>query len=138
MKMYLHQHHVMNKTNYSGMEELVKILNSIKIELETMSVDELEYKLKIVKRCITSVNEPYTFDRHSTISLPSRGSIYSIQKNVRRIRMGHGKQLELQIQKEPQSSQPRPKSIRPIHVLLSRPKQKRVVFPSISRITYEI
>ena len=79
------------------MKELVKKLDSIKIELETMSVDELELKLKIVKRCITSFNEPYTFDRPSIISLPPRGSIYSIQENVRRTRMGHGKQPESQI-----------------------------------------
>jgi hypothetical protein len=73
------------------MEELVKKLDSMKIELETMSVDELEHKLKIVKKCITSLNKPYTFDRSSTISLPSRGSIYSIQENVKRTHMGHRK-----------------------------------------------
>ena len=52
--------------------------------------------------------------------------------------MGYGKQLESQIQKERQSSQPRPKPTRPIYVLLSRPKQKRVVFPSIPKVTCEI
>jgi hypothetical protein len=116
----------------------VKKLDSMKIQLETMSVDELEHKLKIVKRCIISFNKPYTFDRSSTISLSSRVSIYSIQENVRRTRIGHGKQLQSQIQKEPQFSQPHPKPTRPIHVLLSRPKQKRVVFPSIARVTCEI
>ena len=50
----------------------MKKLDSMKIELETMSVDELEHKLKIVKRCITSLYELYTFDRSYTISLPSR------------------------------------------------------------------
>ena len=72
-----------------GMEELMKKLDSMKIELETMNVDELEHKLKIVKRCITSLNEPYTFDRPYTISLPLRNFIYIIQKNVRRTRMGY-------------------------------------------------
>ena len=120
------------------MEELVNKLDSMKIELETISVDELKHKLKIVKRYITLFNEPYTFDKPSTISLPSRGSIYSIQENIRRTRMGHGKQLESQILKDPQSSQPRSKPTRPIHVLLSRSKQKRVVFPSKLRVTYEI
>jgi hypothetical protein len=120
------------------MEELVKKLDSMKTELEIMSVDELEYKLKIVKKCITSLNEPYIFDKPSTISLPSRGSVYFIQENVRQTRMGHEKQLESQIQKEPQSSQPRPKPTRPIHVLLSIPKQKRIVFPNIPRVTCEI
>ena len=41
-----------------SVEEMVKKLDSMKIGLETMSVDELEHKLKIVKRCITSLNEP--------------------------------------------------------------------------------
>ena len=45
------------------MEDLVKKLDSMKIELETISVDELEHKLKIVKRCITSLNKPYIFVR---------------------------------------------------------------------------
>ena len=121
-----------------GMQELVKKLDSMNIELETISVDELEHKLNIVKRCIKSLNESYTFDRHSTISLPSRWSIYSIQKDVRQTHISHEKQHESQIQKEPQSSQPRPKPTRPIHELLSRPKQKRVVFPSIPRVTCEI
>ena len=103
-----------------------------------MNVDELEHKLKMVKRCVSSLNEQYTFDKLSTISLPSRGSIDSIQENVRRIRMLHGKQLESQIQKEPQSSQPRPKATRPIHVLSSRLNEKRVVFPSIPRVICEI
>jgi hypothetical protein len=74
-----------------GMEKVVKKLDSMKIELEIISVDELEHKLKIVKICITSLNKPYTFDRPSTINLPSRGSICFIQENVRRTRMGHGK-----------------------------------------------
>ena len=121
-----------------GMEELVKKLDSMKIELKTISVDEHEHKLKIVKRCITSLNKPYTFDRPSTINLPSRGFIYSIQENIRRIHMDHGEQYESEIQKEPQSSQSRPKPTRLIHVLLSRPKQKKVVFPSISSVTSEI
>ena len=67
----------------------MKKLDSMKIELETMNVDEMEHKLKIVKRCITSLNEPYTFDRPYTISLPLRNFIYIIQKNVRRTRMGY-------------------------------------------------
>ena len=107
---------------WQGMENLVEKFDSMKIELEIMSVDELEHKLKIVKRCITSLHEPYTLNILSTISLPSRGSIYSIQKNVRQTRVGHGKQHESQIQKEPQPFQPRPKPTRPIHVLLCRPK----------------
>ena len=107
---------------WQGMKKWVEKLDSMKIELEIMSVDELEHKLKIVKTCITSLNEPYTLNIFSTIRLPSRGSIYSIQENVRRTRVGHEKQHESQIQKEPQSSQPRPKPTRPIHVLLSRPK----------------
>ena len=69
------------------MEELVKKLDFMKIELETMSVDELEHKLKIMKECIASLNKPYTFNRYFTINLPSRVSIYYIQKNIRLTRM---------------------------------------------------
>jgi len=50
---------------------------------------EIKKTIDIIRACMNSIIEPFTFARPSSIVLSAKGSILSIQANVQRIRMGH-------------------------------------------------
>lgn len=49
--------------------------------------------MDIVQRFLTSLSEPFTFARPSTIDLLVWGSIAVTQENLKRIKMGHKKKM---------------------------------------------
>ena len=74
----------------------------------------MKYKMETMKRCLDSIREPFTFGRPSCIVLPRKGSIASIQHNVQRTRMAHGRSLKKKDKmEEDKAPQPKPTMNRP-------------------------
>jgi hypothetical protein len=71
--------------------EAETMIQELRSSIQTYSEEEVIHKKNLVQKFLTSLSEPFTFERPSTIDLPLRGSIASIQENVKRTRMGHGK-----------------------------------------------
>jgi hypothetical protein len=73
------------------LEEAQAKLQEVRCSIQNYSKEEVKYKMDVVRTFLTSLAKPFNFERPPTINLPLRGSIASIQANVKRIRMGHGK-----------------------------------------------
>ena len=71
--------------------EMESTLVEVKSSIGTYGKEEAKYKIDMIKACMQSLMEPFTFQKPSRIMLPSRGSILSIQENVKHTRMGHGR-----------------------------------------------
>ena len=121
-------------------EKILNLLSELdslyKASLDVDNEDEMKRKLQALQACIATFLEPSSFERLKTIDLPLRGCISSIQENVKRTRMGHGR-------KRPTSeigerSTPRPPLKRPSHMLISHSKQKRSIFRKLPKVTCDI
>ena len=66
-------------------------LFKMKSTIQDLGDEDMKHKMNVLKKYMVSLTEPYTFERLVFIHLPSKGSISSIQANVKRARMGHGK-----------------------------------------------
>jgi hypothetical protein len=121
-------------------KKVLHTLNEIdslcRVSLQDHNEEEVRRIHKVLQVCLTSLLEPSTFDRPNVISLPKRGSIASIQENVKRTRMGHGKKRV--ISEIGEGSTPRPPLKRPSHMLLSHSKQKRAIFRKLPKVTCDI
>ncbi len=98
--------------------------------------EEVKRKCQALQACLGILLEPSNFERPNTITLPLRGSIASIQENVKRTRMGHGRKHV--ISEVGETSAPRPPLKRSKHVLLSQSKQKRAIFRKLPKVTCDI
>jgi hypothetical protein len=128
-------------TSNDAMRE--KMLNSLseldslcKASLDVDNEEEMKRKLQALQACIATFLEPSSFERPKTIDLPLRGSIASIQENVKRTRMGHGRKRTTSEIGE--GSTPRPPLKRPPHMLVSHSKQKRSIFRKLPKVTCDI
>jgi hypothetical protein len=63
----------------------------VKTSIKNYGKEEVKYKIDIMKQCVHSMTGPFTFEQPSRITLPSKGSISTIQENVRHTRMGYGR-----------------------------------------------
>lgn len=112
------------------------LLESLKDGIGNFSKIEKQQKQQLVENFIASCLEPATFERPILINMLRRGSISSQHENVQRTRMGHGqKRAILEIG---EGSTPPPSIKRPSHLLVSRSKQKRVIFRKISKVTCDV
>ena len=118
--------------------EMESTLLEVKSSIGTYGKEEAKYKIEMIKACMQSLMEPFTFQKPSRIMLPSRGSILSIQENVKRTRMGHGRTSKQKgAMKEDTSAvvkEGRPPLVHAPHKLVSTSKRKRIVFPKIPKI----
>ncbi|KAG0628901.1 hypothetical protein M758_1G060900 [Ceratodon purpureus] len=120
-----------------------KVFNMVR-EIESLcqatlygdSEEEVKRKFQALQACFSTLSEPSNFERPNAIILPLRGSIASIQENVKRTKMGYGKKRT--ILEVGETSAPRPPLKRSSHVLLSQSKQKRMIFRKLPKITCEI
>ena len=71
--------------------EMESTFVEVKSSIRKYGKEEAKYKIDMIKACMQSLMEPFTFQKPYRIMLPSRGSILSIQENVKRTRMGHGR-----------------------------------------------
>lgn len=106
----------------------------------------MDHKIGLSNRFIESMKEPFTFDRPAMIVLPTKGSISTIQANVKRTRMGFGSSAR-SIQKNHEitndtnnggSIAERPPLKRQGHTLVSTSKSKRAFFPRVSKILCQV
>jgi hypothetical protein len=103
----------------------------VRYSIENYSEEEVKCKMDIVRTFLTSLVEPFSFERPTTIDLPLRGFIAGIQANVKHTRMGHGKKNATFEDEE--ESDPWPPSKRPAHVLVSHSKQKKPIFLKVPK-----
>ena len=119
-------------------DEMESTLQEVKSSIGTYGKEEAKYKIEMIKACMQSLMEPFTFQKPSRIMLPSRGSILSIQENVKRTRMGHGRTSKQKgAMKEDTSAvvkEGRPPLVPAPHKLVSTSKRKRTVFPKIPKV----
>ena len=102
-------------------------LNSLcKISLDVDNEEEMKHKLQSLQACIAIFLEPLSFERPKTTDLFLRGSISSIQENVKRTRMGHRRKHD--ISEVGEGSAPRPPLKQPRHMFLLHSKQKMSIF----------
>ena len=73
------------------LQELEVLMQESKLSIHKYKKEEVLHKIEIGRKFLASFKEPFTFDRPQIVDLPSRGSIASLQANVQRTRMGHGK-----------------------------------------------
>lgn len=120
--------------------EMESMLTTMKTNIGELGEEEISLKVKVLKKCLTSLMEPFTFERpHSVSNMPTKGSIFPLQANVKRTRMGHRKTSKKRDMPEVgESSDPRPPSKRPAHTVISISKQKRMIFPKIPKVTCDI
>lgn len=98
--------------------------------------EEVRRKFQALQACFRILSEPPTFERPNTITLPLRGSIASVQENVKRTRMGHGRKRI--ISEVGEASALRPPLKRNSHVFISQSKQKRAIFRKLPKVTCDI
>jgi len=86
------------KLESSGGEDFVQVIRDMELALLEVKAsigkyrkEEMKYKMDAIKGCLQFITEPFTFERPSRITLPSKGFIAPIQQNVQRTRMGHGR-----------------------------------------------
>ena len=118
------------------LHSLSKLDSLCRASLDVDNEEEMKRKLQALEACIATCLEPSSFERPMTIDLPLRGSISSIQENVKRTRMGHGKKQV--ISEVGEGSAPRPPLKRPPHMLISHSKQKRAIFRKLPKVTCDI
>jgi hypothetical protein len=82
------------------LQELKILMQESKISIHKYKRDEVLHKIELGRKFLASFKEPFTFDRPQIVDLPSKGSITSLQANVQRTRMGHGKRELLRIHKK--------------------------------------
>ncbi|KAG0589991.1 hypothetical protein KC19_1G062000 [Ceratodon purpureus] len=120
-----------------------KVFNMVR-EIESLcqatlygdSEEEVKRKFQALQACFSTLSEPSNFQRPNTITLPLRGSVASIQEDVKRTRTGHGKKRK--ISEVGETSAPHPSLKGSSHVLLSQSKQKRMIFRKLPKVTCEI
>jgi hypothetical protein len=86
-------------------------------------------KTHMMRTFLEIFSESITFERPSTIDIPRRGSIASIQKNVKRRRMEHGQKRKTMEHEVGNGSRPTPRHH--AHVLVSHSKHKKFIFPKV-------
>jgi len=112
------------------------VLQQLKSNTGEYGAEEMKNKIDIMRACMNSITEPFTFARPSPIVLPSKGSILSIQENVQRTRMGHGRSSKEKVttKEDRTSREMRPTLTPPPHKLVSTSKRKRTIFPRIPKV----
>lgn len=118
------------------LHEAEGMISQVRSSLQDYTLEEVEQKKEILQRFMTSLSEPFTFVKPTTIDLPRRGSIAIIQENVKRTRMGHGQKRKAIGGEE--CSIPQPPLKRPPHLLVAHSKQKRTMFPKVSKAYCDI
>ena len=111
-----------------------------------VSAEEWKHKIDLCNRFIESMEEPFTFDRPAMIDLPTKGSISTIQANVKRTRMGFGSSArsseknyeDTNDASKGESIAERPPHKRQGHTLVSTSKTKRVFFPRVPKIVCQV
>ena len=114
---------------FNALNDIQKLVEKERSCVEHYYVEEMMHKTHIMRSFLDSFLEPITFERPSTIDIPLRGSIASIQENVRRTRMGHGQKRKTPEYEIGNGSRPTPR--RHAHVLVSHSKHKRTIFPKV-------
>jgi len=116
--------------------EMENVLLQLKSNMGEYGAQEMKNKIDIMRACMNSITEPFTFARPSPIVLPSKGSVLSIQVNVQRTRMGHGRSSKEKATTEEDKTlrKIRPTLTPPTHKLVSTSKRKRTIFPRISKV----
>jgi len=114
------------------------VLQKLKSNIGEYRAEEMKYKIEIIRGCMNSITVPFMFARPFPITLPSKCSISSIQENIQRTRMGHGRSLKKKTTMEKDSTslskQVRP-TLRPLpHKLVSTLKWKKTIFPKIPKV----
>jgi hypothetical protein len=113
-----------------------KVWQTLESSLVHVSAEEWKHKIDLCNHFIESMEEPFTFDRSAMIDLPTKGSISTIQANVKRTRMGFGssaRSIEKNYEDTNDASKgesiaERPPLKRQGHTLVSTSKTKRVFF----------
>lgn len=62
----------------SLLEEMEVLIGKTKFSMHDFTIEELEHKMDLAKKFISSFKEPFTFERPPRIALPSKGSILSL------------------------------------------------------------
>ena len=119
-----------------ALKTLGEITSLCRVSLHDHNEEVARQIQQVLQVCLTSLLEPSSFEKPSMISLPKRGCISSIQENMKRTRMGHGKKRV--ISEVGEGSTPHPPLKRPSHMLLSHSKQKRAIFRKLPKVTCDI
>jgi hypothetical protein len=126
----------MEKNDYmklflNALEDIQKLVEKERSCVENYCEEEIMCKTHMMRTFLDTFSEPITFERPSTIDIPRRGSIASIQKNVKQTRMAHGQKLKTMEYEVGNGS--RPTSRRHAHILVSHLKHKKTIFPKVLR-----
>jgi hypothetical protein len=104
---------------FNTLEEAQTKLQEVRCSIKNYCDEEVKYKMDVVRTFLTSLAEPFSFERPPTIDLPLQGSIADIQANVKHTRMEHGKKNATL---EDGEGSDWPPSKRQVHVLISHSK----------------
>ena len=123
-----------------------EVWQTLESNLIHVSAEEWKYKIESSNRFIESLKQPFTFDRPVMIDLPTKGSISTIQANMKRTRMGFGssaRSIEKNYENIYDASRggsiaERPPLKRQGHTLVSTSKSKRAFFPRVSKILCQV
>ena len=123
-----------------------EVWQTLDSKLIHVSLEEWKHKIGLSNRFIKSMKEPFTFDRHALIYLPTKGFISTIQANVKRTRIGFGSSAR-SIEKNYEITNDtnkggniaeQPPFKRQGHTLVSTSKSKRAFFPRVSKILCQV